>query len=230
MPERMGRWRERLLGPGRAAPATDAHAPRPEGFIETPPQIAEWTAEQQAVVPYFGLGHRLTDIPDSVYLPLLEYWRAHRDEAVEEPPDEDHMGTTHGSGPATLILANEELNYRCLEELRPTLEDWFGGPLVGEAAYGLRIYQPGAFLHPHVDTLETHVISATMCIEQDIATPWPLYVKTHEGEELFVEMKPGQMVLYESAIIEHGRPVPLDGRYHVSMFMHSRPPDWEHYR
>jgi hypothetical protein len=34
------------------------------------------------------------------------------------------------------------------------------------------------------------------------------------------------MLLYESASLEHGRPVPLDGRYYVGMFVHYRPVDW----
>ncbi len=198
---------------------------RPEGYIETPPELVERTRRQQAAVPYLGLGHWMATIPDSVYAPLRQLWTSQRREAVAEPPETTYMPTAQDAL-GSLMLTDPALNEATLERLRPTMEQWYGRPLLGSVAYGLRVYRRGAFLLNHVDRIETHVISATLCIDYALERPWPLYVKTREGEELFVHLTPGQMLLYESASLEHGRPVPLDGRYYVGMFVHYRPVDW----
>ncbi len=195
---------------------------RPEGFIETPPELRERTRRQQASVPYLGLGHRVTAIPDPVYGPLRDLWRTGRRRAVVEGGD----GYKSSLAEPSLVLQDAAHSEATLERLRPAMESWYGAPLLGSAAYGLRIYRRGAFLHSHVDRTETHVISATLCIDYALERPWPLYLKTRDEEELFVHLTPGQMLLYESAILEHGRPVPLDGEYYVGMFVHYRPVDW----
>ncbi len=198
---------------------------RPEGFIETPPELLERTRRQQASVPYLGLGFRVTQIPTAVYAPLHELWVTKRRTAVVEPPDPGYLKSTENS-PPSLILTEPARNEAALAGLKGVMEQWYGAPLIGSAAYGLRAYRRGAYLYSHVDRIETHVISATLCIDYALEKPWPLSVTTREGEEFFVHLKPGQMVLYESASIEHGRPVPLDGQYYVGIFIHYRPADW----
>jgi hypothetical protein len=38
-------------------------------------------------------------------------------------------------------------------------------------------------------------------------------------------MAPGDMVLYESSTVVHGRPAPLQGRYFANVFIHFMPVD-----
>jgi prolyl 4-hydroxylase len=91
------------------------------------------------------------------------------------------------------------------------------------ACYGFRVYLPGAYLHNHVDSAGTHIVSSAICVDKDVAFPWPLHVVDIDGQEIDVDLEPGEFVLYESARISHGRPTPLKGRFHVGLFLHYRP-------
>lgn len=60
------------------------------------------------------------------------------------------------------------------------------------------------------------VSSAIIQVAQDLDEPWPVEVISHAGKAYNVSMLPGDMVLYESHSILHGRPFPLVGRKYVS--------------
>ena len=68
------------------------------------------------------------------------------------------------------------------------------------------VYQDGSILRMHVDTANTHVISAIINVDQNVDEPWPLLILDHEENEHWITMEPGDMVLYESAKALHGRP------------------------
>lgn len=53
--------------------------------------------------------------------------------------------------------------------------------------------------------------------------PWPLEVYGHDGTASNVTMEPGDMVLYESHSVVHGRPFPLNGNYFANVFVHFEP-------
>lgn len=72
--------------------------------------------------------------------------------------------------------------------------------------YGVRKYTNNSILRMHVDTLSTHVVSAIINVDQEVITPWKLLILDHNYEEHELEMQPGDMVLYESAKLLHGRP------------------------
>lgn len=105
-------------------------------------------------------------------------------------------------------------------------EDWSGVELVPTAAYGLRVYRAGHTLIPHTDVLTTHVISSIVHIAHDTVEPWPLWITDLQGNEHYVELDEGEMLLYESARCPHARPVPLNGTAYCSLFLHYRPVDW----
>jgi hypothetical protein len=46
------------------------------------------------------------------------------------------------------------------------------------------------------------------------------------GDRHLVTMKPGDLVLYESAVAIHGRPMPFTGRTYSGIFSHFRPLEW----
>ena len=58
--------------------------------------------------------------------------------------------------------------------------------------------------------------SCIIQVAQDIDEPWPVEVISHDGVAYNITMAPGDMVLYESHSILHGRPYPLVGRFYVS--------------
>jgi prolyl 4-hydroxylase len=98
--------------------------------------------------------------------------------------------------------------------------------LRGTACYGIRVYLKGSYLYNHVDRIDTHVISSTICVDHDLASPWPLYIEDLDGNPHEVDMAPGDLVFYESARLKHGRPHPLDGGFYAGMFVHYAPVDW----
>lgn len=81
------------------------------------------------------------------------------------------------------------------------------------------MYKEGAILATHVDRLPL-VSSAIINVDQDVDEPWPLEVYGHDGKATNVTMMPGDMVLYESHSVLHGRPFPLKGRYLANIFIH----------
>lgn len=74
----------------------------------------------------------------------------------------------------------------------------------------------------HVDRLPL-VSSAIINVDSDVDEPWPLEVIGHDGKAYNVTMEPGDMVLYESHSVLHGRPYPLKGRFVANLFVHFEP-------
>jgi hypothetical protein len=87
-----------------------------------------------------------------------------------------------------------------------------------------RRYVNGSTLQQHVDRLDTHAISAILQVGvEDVKEPWPLVIRDHDGARHEVFMQPGEMVLYESARLVHGRPKPFNGKSYYNLFVHFRP-------
>ena len=105
------------------------------------------------------------------------------------------------------------------------LEEWIGGeiPLEFGQMYGIRRYRRGASLALHVDKLISHVVSAIMQIDQSVDEDWPLLLVDHSGQKVKVNLRPGEMLFYESAKILHGRQIPLNGTYFDNLFIHFKP-------
>ena len=108
------------------------------------------------------------------------------------------------------------------EAAREIISEWTGNELTQTSLYGIRVYQAGAMLATHVDRLPL-VSSAIINVAQDVDEPWPLEVIGHDGKAANVTMEPGDMVLYESHSVLHGRPFPLKGRFMANVFIHFEP-------
>jgi len=115
------------------------------------------------------------------------------------------------------------------EELKPVHEDFCKHKLIPNYIYGIRSYQKGATLTEHTDRIETHHISSIIIVDKDLtcgcqnkkyADDWPLDIKGHDGEWYKVYAKPGDMILYESAICEHGRKEVFGGKYFRNFYVH----------
>ena len=113
------------------------------------------------------------------------------------------------------------------------------------------MYKEGTILATqHVDRLL--LVSSAINVDQDVGEPWyvaafsecldcvvaanvhysplrdvsftrPLEVIGHDGIARNVTMLPGDMVLYESHSVLHGRPFPLKGRFMANVFIHFEP-------
>jgi hypothetical protein len=108
------------------------------------------------------------------------------------------------------------------EAARPTIEAWTGMKLKPVSLYGIRVYSEGAILAPHVDRLPL-VSSAIINVAQDVDEDWVLEVYDRHDRAVNVTMAPGDMVLYESGSLMHGRPFPLKGNFYANIFIHFEP-------
>jgi prolyl 4-hydroxylase len=115
------------------------------------------------------------------------------------------------------------------QQLQPIHEEFCGAKIAPSAIYGIRSYLPGATLRPHTDRVATHHISAIIVVDKDLADDtgkkptnddWPLDIQAHDGQWHKVYAKVGDIILYESAICEHGRKAPFAGRYFRNLFVH----------
>lgn len=132
---------------------------------------------------------------------------------------------------------------------RDTLQEWTGQQMAECSLYGIRVYKEGAVLAPRELTTHDSVVllvfsfskcrlhflltvdvdrlplvsSAIINVAQDVDEPWPLEVIGHDGKAHNVTMLPGDLVLYESHSIIHGRPFPLKGRFMANVFIHFEP-------
>merc|ERR1712107_236650 len=116
-----------------------------------------------------------------------------------------------------------------LQELKPLHEQWGGVKLLGSIAYGLRLYKNLSSLLMHIDKTETHIISSIFHVDHKYDNdddPWPIELEDHSGHVQSVDLKPGQMLMYESAKCLHGRPKVFKGEYYSSVFIHYRPVEW----
>ena len=178
---------------------------------------------QPAVVPKFTPeGFRVRDLPAGVYKRVLDWFKkAKARERLEVIPG---YFVNHKAAKVYHVDIPGDIRNCLFHGLRPLFESWSGVKLEGTACYGIRTYTNGSTLAPHVDTVETHAVSAIINIEQvNMRKPWPLEIKDHEGVFRKVRIKPGQMIFYESARLSHGRPSELDGDRFSSIFIHYRP-------
>ena len=67
-------------------------------------------------------------------------------------------------------------------------------------------------LNPHCDRIPL-ITSAIINVDQNVTEPWPLEVYTRENRAVNITMEPGDMVLYESHSLIHGRPFALQGEF-----------------
>ena len=121
------------------------------------------------------------------------------------------------------IELTDDLRNEIHSSLLKKAESWSGTKLLPTYVYGIRIYNRGAKLNPHRDREETHIIGVIINIAQEVEQDWPLEIEDHQGKKHQLILKPGEIILYESALLDHGRPSPLEGKKFVNVFCHYMP-------
>merc|ERR1719502_847081 len=113
--------------------------------------------------------------------------------------------------------------------LQDMLEEWTGLQLEMTIYHGPRIYRKGSVLNMHADVFRTHIISAIVHVShRNVQETWPLEVIGFDGKTKFLKTdEPGQIILYESAKVIHGRPSPLNGTEYTNIFFHYKPRGWQ---
>eukprot|EP00751_Fragilariopsis_kerguelensis_P047443 CAMPEP_0171044642 /NCGR_PEP_ID=MMETSP0736-20130129/47959_1 /TAXON_ID=186038 /ORGANISM="Fragilariopsis kerguelensis, Strain L26-C5" /LENGTH=359 /DNA_ID=CAMNT_0011494327 /DNA_START=267 /DNA_END=1346 /DNA_ORIENTATION=+ len=197
-------------------------------------------------------GYTKTRVPPELFDSMKDFFEKNRHRAEIEWK-EYNVYHNAWETPPTIVHLNQEktLQNQIVERVQPILEQWVGQHLSLVSSYGIRLYHNGSILAPHVDRmpLVTSVISDMVLyeshsvihgrpfpmngtyfancfilqVDQDVATPWPLEIYGHDGKAKNITMEPGDMVLYESHSVIHGRPFPMNGTYFANCFIHFEP-------
>lgn len=161
---------------------------------------------------------------------MKKFWDANKDKASPEKWGVGNTYTNNWKFPTKMVSVENSglrgggygLKQQIWDAARDTISEWTGQELTECSLYGIRIYEGGSVLAPHVDRLPL-VSSAIINVAQDVEEPWPLEVIGHDGIAQNVTMEPGDMVLYESHSVIHGRPFPMVGKYYANIFVHFEP-------
>jgi len=176
------------------------------------------------------LGFKKVKVPDETWKLILEAYSLLKD----KERDEQFQGKEtiiQGSGNSTILSMDNLPTLRGIihQQLYQLHQDWAGREIEPSFIYGIRSYKKGATLTMHKDRIETHHISSIILVDKDLkcgcqskefGDDWGLQIVDHEGTEHTVYLEPGEMVLYESAICEHGRKEPFQGTFFNNFFVH----------
>uniref|UniRef100_A0A7S4UF91 Prolyl 4-hydroxylase alpha subunit domain-containing protein n=1 Tax=Paramoeba aestuarina TaxID=180227 RepID=A0A7S4UF91_9EUKA len=184
--------------------------------------------EQPKITPTFTkIGYEVRQLDPQLFSELKTFWEENRHKIQVE-----HLGMTnhhmnHWEVPTYIISLPAQLRNKVIATVKPVLEDWIGGGynLEYTSLYGIRMYVNNSYLLNHVDRSATHAVSAIIQIDQRVNEDWLLEVIGHDKKVRHVKLLPGQMALYESASVIHGREKRLNGDYFSNLFVHYRPRD-----
>lgn len=182
------------------------------------------------MVNYTSTGFKKIRAPKRVMDMLSSYWKANKDNMKQEQWPVGNIYVNHWVSPTYMVSVEDAtmegggftLKQSVWEAVRPTIEEWTGMEQEPSSMYGIRAYTEGAILSPHVDRLPL-VSSCIINVDQDVDEDWILEVFDRQGRAVNITMAPGDMVLYESGSLLHGRPFPLNGRYYANIFIHFQP-------
>ncbi len=158
------------------------------------------------------VGYKKTRAPEKLYNLVKEFWDKNKDSQYKESFGIGSVIINYWDNPSYVLdILNEELDgggpdlFDAINEATvEAIEEWVGMKINPVSTYGIRIYKEGSILTPHVD--RTPLISSVIInVAQDVDEDWPLEVIGHDGIAHNVTMEPGDMVLYESHSIIHGK-------------------------
>jgi prolyl 4-hydroxylase len=211
--------------------------PEPKGICEDSEngRVDMALAQPQSMQNYTDLGFTKIKTPPKVWELLQEFWKSNDPTgdihtAKAENWSRGNSYANHWVSPTYMVSVEDtslrgggyKLKDAIWDAARETLQEWTGEELQPCSLYGIRIYTEGAILATHVDRLPL-VSSAIVNVAQDVDEEWPIEVIGHDGRAHNITMEPGDMVLYESHSVLHGRPFALKGRYFANVFIHFEP-------
>jgi len=172
---------------------------------------------------YTQLGFGLARTPTLAWEAIKTFYNKNKDRQHQERWPRGNTYTNHWDSTTSFISVEEasdggsaQLKEKIWNGVKPIIEEWIGQKIYPTSQYGIRLYSSGSVLSTHVDRLPL-VASCIVNVDQDLDSPWPIEVYSHDGQAYNVTMAPGDMVLYESSTVLHGRPTPLHGRSYANM-------------
>jgi prolyl 4-hydroxylase len=186
--------------------------------------------QPQSMQNYTAIGYKKIRAPEKLYSMIKTFWESNKHKAQNENWGVGNTYTNNWAVPSKMVSVEDGglrggghvFKQQIWDASKDILSEWTGMELTQCSLYGIRVYYEGAVLSTHVDRLPL-VSSAIINVAQDVDEPWPLEVYGHDGRAENVTMEPGDMVLYESHSVLHGRPFPLKGRFMANIFIHFEP-------
>jgi len=196
-------------------------------ITEVQPKV--FTSKEQ--IPKFTeLGFSIQKCPAETWNIINDSYNILKDKGVEEVFDGKENIIKGGDTELLSFDALPSIRTLIHKQLLSTHQEWIKNENIEPSfIYGIRSYKKGATLTPHVDRVETHHISSIIIVDKDLACgcsnkpeadDWPLDIQGHDGEWYKVYAQPGDMILYESAICEHGRLEPFGGTFFRNFYVH----------
>jgi len=125
-------------------------------------------------------------------------------------------------------LAYSAYNYReflnLLCEKLPVISELMEENMLPSYTYA-RLYTHGAELKKHLDRPSCE-ISLTVHLSGD--TPWDIWMTKPSGEQIAIDLKPGQAIVYVGTISEHWRNK-FKGQEYMQVFLHYVRGEGEHW-
>jgi prolyl 4-hydroxylase len=192
--------------------------------------IPETYTHKDQIPKFTELGFALKKCPEETWKIISDSYEILKEKTVnEEFAGKDEMI----KGGESEIMSFDHLpalKNLIHQQLLPIHKEWIGGQNIDPSfIYGIRSYKRGATLTKHVDRVETHHISSIIIVDKDLTCgcqnrkygdDWPLDIQGHDGEWYKVYAEPGDIILYESAICEHGREEPFQGTFFRNFYVH----------
>jgi len=193
-------------------------------------RVAMSLRQPHSMQNYTDNGFKKIKTPPAVWKLIQDFWEKNKDNQKPENWFKGNTYTNHWDAPTSMVSVEDtslrgggsRLKGAIWDAAKNTIQEWTDQELTQCSLYGIRVYTEGAVLATHVDRLPL-VSSAIVNVAQDVDEPWPIEVIGHDGLAHNITMEPGDMVLYESHSILHGRPFPLKGRYYANLFIHFEP-------
>lgn len=101
--------------------------------------------------------------------------------------------------------------------LQATVENAVSKSLFPSYTYA-RIMYSGADMKKHKDRPSCQY-STTICIDEDIEYPYPIFIENYEGKVSEVVLSPGDMLVYNGTELNHWRES-YKGKEHIQAFLH----------
>ena len=188
-----------------------------------------YTKEANEYIPnYTKAGFYQSKLPEDLFNKITQFYNANRVKLKDEhiPGNFVFHKEKKGKVSSSLVKLSDSLAKEIHDKMKPAMESWCGKKLDPTFVYGIRVYHDRSVLASHRDRLETHIISAIINVDQEVNEDWPLIIEDNYGRRHSVILKPGDMVFYEGARLEHGRPIPFNGNSFANIFCHFKPTDY----
>lgn len=197
---------------------------------ELPADVKTFSVKED--LPLFTeTGFKVIDLPSDIWGYIQDIYHLIKHTEIDEPDMGVISSPTPGERTVVGIMNMDQVPFlkRQLHKMiQPVMEEWSGYELEPATCYGIRSYRRGSILDQHYDRVEELHVSGIILVDELSDKPWALEIQGHNGEWESIVIKPGQMILYESARCSHGRNEPFEGEYFRNFFIHYKLKNWIH--